>query len=634
MLRFCKMYKGGLYLILVLLLSVITISECKSQSEVNFEISYFEDEHSTYSLEAVQQEEFKIVPEKIVNLGVTKSTLWIKVTLNDKILLPNAVLNITSPFVDSVTLFYTLKNQKKAKETLGVMVPYSKNKLEYYLPAFEIPTSKLKAPIVYLKVKSRWSMAVLVVVKSKEVFYKKRSAEYFVAGFFIGGLFLIAMYNLFLYFSTRDFSYLLYVLALLSTILSQGYVFGIFIQYLSPEWPEFSFRFPAFAISSTSIFAVLFAYNFLGIKKADGLVYYALISALFFSLFNVGLEVFYIDYLSRKTILAQVIVTAFIIFSAAIYSLVKGNKIAKYFTIAWAFYLSGLVVYILKMIGVLPHNLFTKHFMHVGTFMEAILLSFALGHKYYLVRVEKDKLEHQTREELELMVKEQTKALEQSLVEKEVLLKEVHHRVKNNLQIVISLLDLQVASVEDAKNREVLEQSKSRVYSMSLIHQKLYQSDNLAQVNMKNYLEDLFVYLQDSYHDITKNVNFICLIDDIELSLNQAVTLGLIANELLSNSFKHSIKSNKNNTIQLTLVFNENSMVLEVADSGLGFNEKEQQQGVKKTLGLFLIKSLTKQLRATVIYRYSNDLFITQLIIPNEEISSKKLLTYGFYEKQ
>lgn len=498
------------------------------------------------------------------------------------------------------------------------MFPFSKNKFNHYLPTFNVPIDALASSVVYLKVTSRYSLFLPVTVKSKEVFYKQRVNSYFIGGLLIGGLFLMGIYNLFLYFSTRDFSYLLYVLALFSAILSQGYLFGILIPFLSPESPEFTFRFPIIIMCFTGIFSALFAIRFLSLKETSTFLYYLLLFAISLLVCNICVELLEFDYLSRKINILIIIGTSTIIFSSAVYSLIKGNKIALYFTIAWTFYLFGMIIFALKSVGILPHNLFTDHFMHFGTFMEVILLSFALGHKYSLVRIEKEKLERQTREELEELVKLQTKELETSLEEKETLLKEVHHRVKNNLQIVISLLDLQVASIKDIKNKEILAQSKSRVYSMSLIHQKLYQSDNLARVNMKNYLEDLFTFIQNSYATITQKTTNIVLIDDQELSLTQAVPLGLIVNELLTNSFKYGLTKEDNNQIKMSLVFSKNTLVLEIADSGKGFKAAESNQGVKKSLGLFLVKSLAKQLRAKINRFYENELFVTQINIPIE----------------
>lgn len=279
-----------------------------------------------------------------------------------------------------------------------------------------------------------------------------------------------------------------------------------------------------------------------------------------------------------------------------------------------------MVIHALKAVGILPHNNFTEHFMHVGTFMEVMLLSFALGHKYYLVRVEKEKLERQSKAELELLVKEQTFKLEASLEEKEVLLKEIHHRVKNNLQIVISILDLQVASIKETKNKEILAQSKSRVYSMSLIHQKLYQSNNLARVNMKDYLEELFTYVLNSYQSTNHKTHTELRIENKELSLTKVVPLGLVFNELLTNSIKHGLKTSKIPKIKIVLAVSKNILVLEIADSGKGFDFNKIVLEIKKSLGLFLVKSLTKQLRGTLKHFYTDDLFVTQLTIPLDNV--------------
>lgn len=611
------------FIIYVLFAFVISTMQAQEESinntSIDFKMSYFEDVYSVYSFETVQQEKFIPTKQKIVNLGISKSALWIKINLNSKVLGPEMILEVKTPLKDSITFIYRLKNDTIVRQSLGVMFPYSKNKFKHYLPAFTIPINDLASPVIYLKVKSRYSLFVPITIKSKETFYNERVNSYLVGGLLIGGLLLMGLYNLFLFFMTRDSSYLLYVTALFSAILSQGYLFGILIPYLSPESPVFSFRFPIVIMSITGIFSSLFAIRFLSIKENSKLFYSLLLLAILFSLFNIVIELMAFDYLSRKINIILVIGTSIIIFSSALYSLIKRNKNAIYFTIAWAFYLFGMITFALKTVGILPHNSFTNHFMHVGTFMEVLLLSFALGHKYYLIRIDKEKLEKQTKEELEFLVKKQTADIETSLREKEILLKEVHHRVKNNLQIVISLLDLQVASIKNPKDRDVLAQSKSRVYSMSLIHQKLYQSNNLASVNMKDYLEELFIYVQSSFFDVKQKNDVTLLIDNKELSLTKAVPLGLIVNELLTNSFKYSQQDSKVNKLRMSLAFSKNILILEISDSGYGFDETEKKEGIRKTLGLFLVKSLTKQLRGTIKRFYDNNMFVTQIKVPLDD---------------
>ena len=608
------MYKCILYVLFALAINTIQSQNNFPVSPSSFKMTYFEDVNGSYSFKSIAQQPFTQTKKNYINLGITKSTLWIKLKLNIDSLDSKSILIVKTALKDTVTISYIIKNGERIKDSLGVMYPHSKNKLNHFLPAFEIPITDLSSPVIYLKIQSRYSMKVPISILSKEKFNNNRITEYLIGGLLIGGLFLMGIYNLFLYFSTRDFSYLLYVLALFSAILSQGYLFGILIPYLSPESPEFSFRFPVVIISLTGVFSSLFTIQFLELKKLSNTLYNLLLFLIICMFFNIALELLKIDYVSRKINITLIITTSIVIFYSTIYCLVKGKKTALYFTIAWTFYLLGIVIFALQSLGIIAYNTFTEHIMHVGTFLEVVLLSFALGHKYKLVRMEKDRLEKQTREELELLVKSQTLELESSLKEKEVLLQEVHHRVKNNLQIVISLLDLQAASIENTKNKETLIQSKTRVYSMSLIHQKLYQSGNLSHINIRNYIEDLFSYIQSSHRSINHEINFSSSIENKKISLTQAVPLGLIINELLTNSFKYGMQDHKVNSIQISLRFEGKDLKLLLSDSGPGFNEEKETHDIKKSFGLFLVKSLTKQLRGTISRYYSNNLFVTELI--------------------
>jgi two-component sensor histidine kinase len=584
-----------------------------TNSDTMTQVSFFEDTEHVHTFESVVQETFQQKEDQIIRLGFTESTVWVKITINPANLDNDAVLILNSPLLDDITLSYFTKDGTQVQETLGIMYPQSRNQLGYFVPAFNIPVDQLQSNELLLRVNSRWTMSISPSVLSLETFHKEKTTFYFIAALLLGALICMAIYNLFLFFSLREFSYLLYVLALISTILTQGYLVGFFIRYLSPESPEFSFRIPVYVMATTCIFSTWFALEFLGLKKKDDWMYYILLVSIFIPLFTIGLEVLQLDYLSRKITVIENLLLAFIIYISSVYCLVKGKKIALYFNIAWTLYLIGVVLYGLNKVGVIPANQYTEYFAHVGSFIEVIVLSFALGHKYNLVRMEKEKLERQSREELEELVKIQTTELEASLEEKEVLLKEIHHRVKNNLQIVISLLDLQVASAKSSKNKQALVQSKSRVYSMSLIHQKLYQSNNFARINIKNYLEELFFYVKKTYTYIKSPIQYSVHIEEVELSLTQAVPLGLIVNELLTNSLKYGVQEGKkDNHIKLSVQLKKDHLELIVADSGEGF-EAQEKGDIKSSLGLFLINSLNRQLRGKVERYFEAELFTTKL---------------------
>ena len=177
--------------------------------------------------------------------------------------------------------------------------------------------------------------------------------------------------------------------------------------------------------------------------------------------------------------------------------------------------------------------------------------------------------------------------------EKEFLLKEIHHRVKNNLEIVSSLLSLQSAQINDPNVLNAMQDSQYRVQSMSMIHKKLYLGENLATIEMKDYFLNLGNYIIYAY-GVEKSINLEVDMEPIELDVDMAVPIGLIVNELISNSLKHAFPDQRSGNIYLSLRKTEDVLELDVTDDGIGQREfhKMDNQG----FGTSLIALLTKQL--------------------------------------
>jgi two-component sensor histidine kinase len=187
------------------------------------------------------------------------------------------------------------------------------------------------------------------------------------------------------------------------------------------------------------------------------------------------------------------------------------------------------------------------------------------------------------------------RTLQQLVIEKEILLREVHHRVKNNLQTIVSLLSSQSAFL----SREALQairDSQNRVFSISLIHQKLYQSENVAFIEMSSYLPDLVTYLRDIY-GIGNQISFQLDIARVEIGISQAVSIGLILNEALTNAIKHAFPvKRKGNTVVIEMVVGDRGIVrLKIADNGIGLPPGLDRDRLN-SLGLKLMKGLTDDL--------------------------------------
>lgn len=177
--------------------------------------------------------------------------------------------------------------------------------------------------------------------------------------------------------------------------------------------------------------------------------------------------------------------------------------------------------------------------------------------------------------------------------EKEFLLKEIHHRVKNNLEIVSSLLALQSEQIEDPKVRSAMKRSQQRVHSMSLVHQRLYQGKSLSHIEMKDYFEKLGSDVLQSY-GMEDRIRLECNMAPITVDIDYAIPIGLIVNELLSNALKYAFPDNRKGRILVSLVQRDSVLHLEVSDDGIGKNSPDQAVGTG--FGTQLISLLTTQL--------------------------------------
>jgi PAS domain S-box-containing protein len=184
--------------------------------------------------------------------------------------------------------------------------------------------------------------------------------------------------------------------------------------------------------------------------------------------------------------------------------------------------------------------------------------------------------------------------LKNSLAEKEVLLREIHHRVKNNMQIISSLLNLQIQYEDLDETISVLKESQGRIKSMAIIHEKLYQSSSLTNINFKEYIEKLILDIYYSYGILNGSIQSVLDIEDINLNIDTAIPLGLIINELITNSIKYAFPGNVGK-IMIKLESNHDQLELTIADNGTGISE-ELVLETSKTLGLQLVNSLINQL--------------------------------------
>lgn len=225
-------------------------------------------------------------------------------------------------------------------------------------------------------------------------------------------------------------------------------------------------------------------------------------------------------------------------------------------------------------------------------FYVLLLLSF-LGLLYTYIRVRLGLLE---KRKLKEMVEEQTTDLKKALNEKEVLVKEIHHRVKNNLAVISGLLELQLGYVDNEHVDKVLRESQRRILSISMIHEKLYQNEQLSEIDFKKYIHELVNIIEYSFSHIEKDIQTnIEVEEDISLSIDQGIPCGLILNELVSNAYEHAFVGRESGKIEISFTSTDDEITLQIRDNGIGMKGYEPDQA-RDSLGITLVETLVKQL--------------------------------------
>jgi len=285
----------------------------------------------------------------------------------------------------------------------------------------------------------------------------------------------------------------------------------------------------------------------------------------------------------------------FIVFNlfAGIFTYLAGDKQARLFIVGFTIVFASYVLMILDALGMTSIMQNFRNILMFGTAFEALILSLAFADRFIILQEEKEKVDAHLLAEsrnrasiIESEVIEKTKELNQALETKELLIKEVHHRVKNNLQIILSIIRLQNDEIEDEHIAEKFVNLENRINAISQTYNMLLIKDNIEEIAMKEYIDSL---LSDVHNTLHKKEQQICIRTDIDviIPLRESVYIGLIVNELVTNAYKYAF-TNNTGSIYISLHHTKEEYILTVEDDGKGFVMDEN----KKSLGLKLIHSL------------------------------------------
>jgi EAL domain-containing protein (putative c-di-GMP-specific phosphodiesterase class I)/GGDEF domain-containing protein len=399
---------------------------------------YFEDKRNEFSLDSILKLEDSLWLQSLVatpNFGYTDSSYWFHIQLNSSKHSLDKILAIQYALLDYIELFVVDNGEVKKSFLTGDTFPFAQRPIRHRDFLFPLQFKENQSLDVYFKVKTQGSLQVPLEIWEREKFIWKDQDEQLIKAIYYGMLLVLVVYNLFLFLSIRERSYLYYGGLVVSVLTLMSGAYGFLYQYIYPTSPYIHKLSMLLAVPSVMLFAGLFSSYFLSLPKvAPRLSKLLLFFNSLFALSMVG--AFFLPYdISTRISVFLAIPSSLVIMFAGPYAWHKGQTSASFFTYAWAFLITGIVVSASSKFGFLPRNSFTEHALSWGSAIEALLLSFALADRFNRERQDKIKAQQaQLEEETQRKTAEEnlyTQATHESLdgFPNSVLFQQVVHRL-------------------------------------------------------------------------------------------------------------------------------------------------------------------------------------------------------------
>jgi two-component sensor histidine kinase len=523
----------------------------------------FIDETSNLTFEEIKQKEFIKLDTNYVRLGYTDSTVWVKFSIknnsNENL---KKYITLTNPMIDTIKLYTKQEDNSFIKETQGILHLdlYERNNILH--PSFEVNFNANETKEFYYKTHSlSCANYFKLFIKDEKILYKDEFSYQLVETLLFGAMIAFIVYNIFIFIFTKEIAYLYYVLYLFFVTLNHS-SYSIMLDYiLGEKYSHIDAYLAIYYLSFASIFAFLFIKNILNINRYKVL---NIITNIFIIL-NILLMMFSSinNYLIEYSTHLMFVGFVFVIY-LTIFSLIKKHPLAKYIFLAWIINIIGFFSLAFKEFGIPnPIDYFT-YFFELTIFIEAILFSIALASKL-----------------------NKTKELENSLKTNKILLKELHHRVKNNMQFIIIMYRLKLANFSTPQVEQKIDEIEDIIQAMSKTHEILYNQENLEQIDTKEYFENLIEKIKKTYKNKKVKINIYI---QTNIDIQTSIYLGIILNELLTNSFKYAFTKDNGN-IKISLEKEDSKTKLIYKDDGVGFDYEDKKD---ESFGLTFIESIIK----------------------------------------
>jgi len=548
----------------------LNINDKENFYEILSKSKVYVDFNKTKSFKEIQHniQLFKNNNKKVLSFGYSPNlNLWINFILTNK---SDESLDLALEYDNPLTTHIELYSSVDSTTQKDGVYQTVKNRRTLN-PAFEIKLNAHESKEFFLKASSHITtlIAKMNLYKQKS-FYEKEIKHQLILGLFFASMFVLGLYNLFIYFFTKDISYLYYVLYIFGVIMHQYIYVGMsniyfFTHKLRVLFIEYSPLLVAFPI----FFFGLFTKVFLGTKHY---LFINNILNLFLIIIPISIVLFTaFDSLIIYRHIPGILLVIYLI-GITIYLSLKNNRQAFFILFGWVIVLSSAILMYLSSIGIFDISQYQPYYIEISFVLEAFIFSIALADRMKQLKYEKN--------------------------ETTLLLRELNHRVKNNMQTIISLIRLQADEVEDEKSLNILTTIQNRINAMSHLHELLYKKSDISYVNAYEYFDILIDDIKQSYE---KDIEIVFDIRN-DLKIDQAIYCGLILNELVTNSYKHAFLTTKGN-IYISLLKDKSNFKLVVKDNGIGYDINKPNN----SLGIVLINTLVKEQLKGKIQRDTTD---------------------------
>jgi two-component sensor histidine kinase len=579
-------------LFLTFSLLALSIDEKNTETELLPHASIYIDYDNNETIDTIMTKTFSPVTKNVIGFGYApKYTVWVKFNLQNTSDQPiKKIIEYANPLTSHVVLY-----DAKTKHMLlnDGLANFSKKRLSTN-PVAPITLQPHTTETLYLKAYSKTTpLIVRLKLWNEHHFFEKEFRHQFILALFFGAMFFIIIYNFIVYLSTKDRSYLYYVLFFVGITIHQLFYRGVApLYFIPPELADEILRFSVFIVAFPALFLGLFIRKILSLKRYRTI---NIIFSTYLFAFPILTLLCFVLGLHNYRNLPTMFLLAFILV-ILLYAIKKKNNYAYVIAFGWFLFIAAAVAMQLSSMGKV--EVFTDalpYFSEMSLLLEAILFALVLSDKIKRLHQENIRnkellIRQQEQEEIRLKekVRIKTAELEEMLGEKQLLLQELNHRVKNNLQTILFFINSKERQTENEETLTMLKGLRDKVYAISHLHNLLYEPDNAKPVKSEPLFTSIANLLRQSY--AREDIDISIETYNISLQPKEAFYSGFILSELLSNSFKYAFNKEKKGEIIIRLSERGGQYVLDYRDTGIGFDS----EGDVKTSGVDIIKRLVE----------------------------------------